>query len=252
MKKFLSVAGIVLFLSCGSAGASDVPGGTYNWTGFYVGLNLGAAVNDTPYTVSPSGSFSGSAYAPSNSLRTDSANITGGAFTGGAQFGYNYQSGSEVLGLETDFNYNSADNSDSDNRALQSPLLGRFYHSVTEKVDYFGTLRCRLGYTPADRLLLYATGGLAYGDVSSKSDVLFTGTGDRYIDSSSVLQVGWTVGGGVEYAINGHWSVKSEYLLVDLGSSNYTYGAAHFPGFTYTTQMEATEHVFRLGVNYKF
>ena len=77
------------------------------------------------------------------------------------------------------------------------------------------------GYTAADRLLIYGTGGLAYGNVSSNSDVLFTSGGDTYVGSSSAMQAGWTLGAGAEYAFNKNLSVKLEYLYIDLGSKSY-------------------------------
>ncbi len=90
---------------------------------------------------------------------------------------------------------------------------------MNQQIDYFGTLRGRLGFTPADRLLLYVTGGLAYGYVSSSTN-LFAG-GTSFSDSSSEMQVGWALGTGGEYALTNNWSVKLEYLYIDLGSMSY-------------------------------
>ncbi len=253
MAKFFVIASFLLFLPYGSAAVADVPGSSYNWTGFYAGLNMGGAVNDSKYTLSPSGNFlTDPTVSPTeNPLRTDRAGHGGGAFTGGGQLGYNYQSGSLVFGVETDFNYDGINDSDSVNRLLQSPLIGSFVHTVTQKVDCFGTVRGRLGYTPCNRLLVYGTGGFAYGDVSSISDALFTLAGDHYVGSSSGLQAGWTAGGGIEYAITRCWSVKVEYLLVELGKT-YTYGGQFNEGYSYTTHLDTTKHIFRLGLNYKF
>ncbi|HJX31590.1 MAG TPA: hypothetical protein VJ624_07040, partial [Thermodesulfobacteriota bacterium] len=132
---------LALLLICGSAHAGDGAGSTYNWTGFYAGINIGGAINDSKYKLSPSGRFLDAPFASTNSLRTDSGSLNNGAFTSGAQLGYNYQVCNFVFGLETDFNYNGTDESDSVNRALSSPLVGRFIHSVTQTVDYFGTFR---------------------------------------------------------------------------------------------------------------
>jgi len=212
---------IVLALGCGAAWAADPAATTaYNWTGFYVGLNTGVAKNNSRYSVSEEYGFSflGSFDNP--------------AFTVGGQAGYNYQVGNFVYGLETDINYEGP-----------SPQL-----------DYFGTLRGRLGYTPADRLLLYVTGGLAYGYVSSSTNYYININGsDHFTRSSSGMQVGWAVGVGGEYALTNNWSVKLEYLYVDLGSMSYTYaGAFAVPASTFTTTINTAQNVIRVGLNYKF
>ena len=204
---------LVLVLGCGAAWAAGPAAAAYNWTGFYAGLNAGAAKNNSGYFIDASDlSASGSFDNP--------------AFTVGGQAGYNYQAGNLVYGLETDFNYNSTDDS-------ATGILGGFiapppggpvgtgyiHYTVNQQIDYFGTLRGRLGFTPADRLLLYVTGGLAYGHVSSSTS-LFAG-GTSISASSSEMQVGWAVGTGGEYALTNNWSVKLEYLYVDLGSMSY-------------------------------
>lgn len=248
--KICVIASLVLILVCGgSAAFAEVAAGSYNWTGFYAGLNIGSAINDSSYRLSPTGNYSGD---PNNSLRTDSGDFNSAAFTGGGQLGYNYQICSWILGLETDFNYNGVEESQFVSRALTSPLLGDFNHNVTQKTDFFGTVRGRVGYTPFNRWMIYATGGFAYGHVASSSNLLFTEAGDHYAASSANGQAGWTVGGGAEYALSRCWSVKLKYLFIDLGSNSYTYGNQLFPGFTYTTQLDTSEHVVRVGVNYKF
>jgi outer membrane immunogenic protein len=89
--------------------------------------------------------------------------------------------------------------------------------------------------------------------MAMSSNVLFTAAGDTYIGSKSNMQLGWTVGGGGEYAIGKNWTIKAEYLYVDLGSQSYTYGNQCVTGgCTYTTDLKSREHVFRLGLNYKF
>ncbi len=234
---------LVLLLGCGSAWAAGPAAATYNWTGFYGGLNAGLAANDSNYTTTPTGSL---AYlAP---FLTESGNFNSIAGTIGGQLGYNYQVCRFVYGLETDFNYNST-NTSSTGTNLLIPAPGYVY-AVNQQVDYFGTLRARLGFTPADRFLIYVTGGLAYGYVSSSTSIpsilgLFSG-------SSSGMQVGWAVGAGNEYALSNNWSVKLEYLYIDLGSTSYTSGIPGVPGYTFSTNIDTAQHVIRVGVNYKF
>jgi outer membrane immunogenic protein len=173
-------------------------------------------------------------------------------FTGGGQLGYNYQLGSLVLGLEIDANYNGVDESDSVNRALAAPLVGRFIHTVKQKFDFFGTVRPRIGFTPANGLLVYGTGGLAYGRIRSSSNVLFTSAGDNYVGSASTTRAGWTAGGGLEFAFTNNWIARFEYLYLDLGKFSYTYTNQLFPGFNYSTDVKTREHVLRFGINFKF
>jgi outer membrane immunogenic protein len=238
---------IVLVLGCGAAWAADPAATAYNWTGFYAGLNTGVAKNNSGYTIADSHGplASGSFYNP--------------AFTVGGQAGYNYQVGNFVNGLETDINYDGAD--DSSTGIIGAFTAGgpvglptHFGYTVNQQLDYFGTLRGRLGYTPADRLLLYVTGGLAYGYVSSSTNYYININGsDHFTRSSSGMQVGWAVGAGGEYALTNNWSVKLEYLYVDLGSMSYTYaGAFAVPASTFTTTINTAQNVIRVGLNYKF
>lgn len=263
MKKLvLSLSLSLSLLSAGAVSAADMAVKTrpiavdpsYNWTGWYVGLNAGAAINDSRYTLLPTGNFLGPAWVGGNPLRTDSGRFDRTSFTGGGQIGYNYQVGKWVWGVEADINYGGEGQTDNVNRPFAAPLVGSFVHGVSERLDWFGTLRGRLGFTPADRVLLYATGGLAYGRVSSSSNLLATADGDTYIGSASSTRVGWTAGGGAEWALSNNWTVKAEYLYVDLGSFSYSDPNVPliFPGFTYQTDVTAREHIVRLGLNYRF
>ncbi len=153
-------------------------------------------------------------------------------------------------------NYNSVDESQYVNRALTGPLSGNgnFVHTVTQNVDYFDTARVRLGISPNNKVLFYVTGGYACGDVTSRSYVTFPTGSPNFpmFGSESGVQSGWTAGGGIEYALSKCWSVKAEYLYVDLGSKSYTYSDQFGTGYSYTTQFDTYMHVVRLGLNYKF
>jgi len=233
---------LVVVLGCGSAWAAGPATAAYNWTGFYGGLNAGLAVNNSDYTATPTGSIA--FFAP---ILTESGNLKSTAATIGGQVGYNYQVCRFVYGLETDFNYNSTNTS-----GTGISILSGLPYTVNQQVDYFGTLRARLGFTPADRFLIYVTGGLAYGYVSSSTSIpVVPGVG--FLGSSSGMQAGWAAGAGNEYAITNCWSVKLEYLYINLGSSSYTYSGPGIPaGITYTTNIDTAQHVIRVGFNYKF
>lgn len=174
------------------------PPPVFSWTGFYIGANAGYAW----------GSGKGAA---------DYYGLSPDGWFGGGQVGYNYQFQNNVLiGVEAD---------------LQGSDISNSANGVNSKLDYFGTVRARLGYA-YDRFLPYVTGGLAYG----KNTINDLG----YSDSNT--HVGWTVGGGLEYAITNNWTARAEYLYMDLGKK--TYDNIGDAGITASTA--------RLGVNYKF
>lgn len=219
MKKLL-LATTLLAGSVAAAQAADLPSRkapppvyttpapVMTWTGFYAGLNVGYGWMDN--------------FNKNTVFGTGFANPHGGVL-GGGQIGYNWQvSPMFVLGVETDF---------------QGSSVGGGF--VPRHTPWFGTLRGRIGVTPFNpNLLLYATGGLAYGDLSIGPDLF----GTKY----DKVAVGWTVGGGVEYAFSPNWSVKAEYLFKNMGADYPT-------GLLFTQQTERVhEHLVRVGVNYRF
>jgi outer membrane immunogenic protein len=136
--------------------------------------------------------------------------------TGGLQGGYNWQFGTFVVGAETDLQGSDAD--------------GRFAPWQFSN-PWFGTLRGRVGYA-MDSVMLYATFGLAYGGGRIEMN------GVR----ESNLHVGWAAGGGMEIGLTPNWSVKAEYLFVDLSDQRYVlFGNTGFES-----------SILRLGVNYRF
>lgn len=232
-----------------SAAAADADG---RWTGPYVGFNLGGMKNGSDGTLSPSGNYLGVSFVANNPLRTDNLDFDGWGATGGLQGGYGHQFDIFVVGIEADFNYANKQETDFVYRTLSAPLVRDFTHTVTHRVQWFSTVRPRIGMAWGDAQF-FATGGLAVARVKSESDTLFTSAGDRYYGSTQETQLGWTAGGGVEYEFDSNWSVKAEYLYMDLGQIKYTSSPPPaFPGFTYTTQFDVRENIGRLGLNYRF
>lgn len=236
------------------------PANVPSWTGWYVGLNAGVSIDNSDYALSPSGCFlTGCAGALSiNSIRSDSAHLDQASITGGLQAGYNWQVKNWLLGVETDINLNGLSETDLVNRPLAAPLVGNFIHSVSQKLNWFGTLRGRVGVLVTPAWLLYGTGGLAYGHVGSDTSVAFSSTTDVYTGSGSSTRAGWTAGGGAEWKFASQWSAKIEYLYIDLGTIDYTnicitaVCGAFTPPPAYATSITTREHVIRLGVNYQF
>jgi outer membrane immunogenic protein len=226
----LSLLGMGLFAH--AAGAADLRPAykappapvvaAFNWSGFYAGIHGGWATGDADLSV-----IGASA----------SADIDGGFF--GGQIGWNWQApGSPwVWGVEVDSAW--ADIGDS-----ASATFGGVLFTASSDLDYFGTARLRVGYA-WDRVLWYVTGGLAWAhneiSFGATAPIGFIGV------SSDNTHVGWTVGGGVEWAFADPWSVKLEYLFIDLGDEAY-FGGAGAGGFDADAQI----HTFKIGLNYRF
>ena len=205
----------------------------FTWTGFYAGLNAGYAVH------TGSGGFSDPTYGI----------VTGGkrsgGFAGGGQIGYNYQftpGSGFVIGVETDIQGIAFAKADA-------AYLGTTpYYSVRPSLDYVGTVRARLGYA-FDRVLVYGTGGFAYGGgsrASSAASYPYTLPGtDR---------TGYAAGGGIEYAFTEKLSAKVEalYLHLDRGFTGTTYYSASVPAYYGAGKQDSGFALVRAGVNYRF
>jgi outer membrane immunogenic protein len=250
-----------LSLACApGALAADMPVkapyavGAYNWTGFYAGVNAGYGWGNTNTDIS----FLPSAVAFGEAPFTINSSPSG--FIGGIQAGYNYQFGKWVLGIEADISGASITGSGGNNALLRFPsgaINPGAFSTVSQKMDWFGTVRPRLGVTPIDRVLVYATGGLAYGHVSYSTLTQFPATPPiQYQGTDSTTRVGWTVGGGLEWALMGNWSVKAEYLYYNLGTDTII-APSQFPaltalGFVVQNTFETKGSIARAGLNYKF
>ena len=239
------------------APAAQVLAPAYSWTGFYAGLNAGGVWGNTDidYRASDFG-FSGPAGAATlNSVA--SGKIESSGFTGGGQIGYNYQFDRVVLGIEADLQYTGL----SGNRfvtwavppALQGPVTDTFAQTMQSK--WLSTVRGRLGVASGP-WLFYATGGLAVADVSYSDVGFFPFLPSTNAASKSETRAGWTVGAGAEWMFTSNWSVKAEYLYVDLGTTSYTSinNILNAPPTlaTIVHDHHLTENIGRIGVNYKF
>lgn len=239
MKTFiLAATAIVSAASITSAAqAGDIAPASYDWTGFYVGLNAGAAMNNSEidHDFDYVGPDLGITSAQINALLDDvdiSAGSDDAVFTGGALVGYNWQHDMLVLGVEADINYvgfdddRTRDISDELNVLLdETPGTIDGTARTSFEAKWFGTIRGRLGFT-ADNFLIYGTGGLAYGHLDASVDIDAVDTRDAsyagsYSGSTQSTNWGWTAGAGVEYGIN-DWSLGVEYLYVDLGSADWS------------------------------
>lgn len=194
------------------------------WSGFYVGINagLGADRFELPWSA---GRFAG----------TSPLNIDRGI--GGIQAGYNWQIGPRwVVALEADFD--GSDIMKVRDYTTFTPI-GAPTFNVGMNLDWFGTVRPRLGFAVTPSAILYLTGGFAYGHTSSN---VISPAG---LSSSSNDKTGWASGGGLEYALTDSLSFKTEYVYLDLGTDSFPSGT----GLTISGKMIA--HTLKAGLNLK-
>ncbi len=211
----------VVLLGATGAQAADVARvapSRFDWSGFYAGANGGYGWGRTHWSDPVFGFSSGD------------FDISGGLL--GGQLGYNWQSGRLVLGLESDADWANLSGATA---GLGGACLGYAGGQCLTRQDWLGTTRGRIGYA-FGRWLPYVTGGLAYGGVGIEQPG----------GSSTQTRTGWTVGGGLEYALNRNWSAKVEYLHLDLGTASFFSAASQAP----TLKAPVTDDIVRAGINY--
>lgn len=175
-----------------AAPAAGIMAPIYDWTGFYVGLQGGYAGGDLDWRFAGAG--------------TRANHTTGGGLIGGTM-GVNFQSGTWVFGIEGDYAWANI----SGNATCPDPTF-----DCRSRLESFGTARARVGYA-WDSILIYGTGGAAFGDQNIRTADLVTGV----VQGSNVFKVGWTAGGGVEWGFAPGWSAKLEALYFDFGTDRH-------------------------------
>jgi outer membrane immunogenic protein len=219
-----------------------------NWSGLYIGGNVGYGWGNgnTDFAFSPA------AESANATLDTKPKGVIGGA-----QIGYNWQMGSLVTGLEADIQGAGIKGTaaPSQNIATDGANLPGDFLSSNEKLSWLGTVRGRLGITVTPDLLLYATGGLAYGHVDASANAhLLTNSANplEFPGSVSKTKAGWTAGAGTEWMFARNWSAKLEYLYVDLGSQSAIGNSPVDPAIKVGYTWHTRENIVRAGVNYHF
>ena len=308
---FACAAALVAFSVIGSAGAADLPVkappkepvvAPINWSGFYVGANIGYSWGRAPtdaagtgtsqsfQSVTPPfpGSITNIAFASASTARINGP-------IGGLQTGYNFQFNRWVVGLEADIQVSGEHASGTSVGSFSSPqcieavsnppaplrctafapLSGTGVTNYEGKIDWLGTVRGRVGALVTGQILLYATGGFAYGEVNLSGGTALNGSivgtgvfipAPVFIPltptvapfSRSKINLGYTVGAGIEakFAAS-NWSWKLEYLYVDLGSldtaSSFSAPLGGFSTLTgaVATHTRFTDNIVRVGLNYQ-
>ena len=237
--------------------APPPPPPVWSWTGWYIGSNFGW-IGSTDNTITNTGTDTGgaglgtalAAGAIPGSVSTKHSN-----FIGGGQIGYNWQWGpSWVLGLEADFDGIASPSSTVINSFPGSAAVVPLQTGYARALDTLGTVRGRVGYLATPSWLLYATGGLAYGETKLQTAFACATCGPpaNTVNLTDNWQVGWTVGAGVEWRFAPQWSVKAEYLYVDLGNISNTINYNYGPSSSLTSTYNERDNIVRAGINYKF
>lgn len=257
MKKTLLLATAVILSSTAVVQAADlgvvsvvapaaVMDANFDWTGFYVGAFGGAGFGKNNALLSPDYDGDGVFEVREN---IDNIALEGGFF--GVDAGYNWQQGQIVYGLEADFSVTNINGADDD----ENPV---FNNGVAVDYETFSTVRGRVGIA-ADRLLGYATAGVAYAtghDTYTFSDLDTGFTADPVTNDFD--QFGFVIGAGAEYALTDNISVKAEYLFANFGDAEAfdVDAAADFdvfgPGSDTFQAIEHSIHTVKVGLNLSF
>ena len=262
-KATLFLAAVVAAIAgMGSASAADMavkarpvavePG--YNWSGFYIGANVGAIESDgrsIQQCYNPAGVFNGAACG----IIPDT-NLSGTGVLGGVQAGYNWQRDRWVFGVEGDGQGTSLKGSSTIGGAF--PLIGGGNDPATTifansaRLNWLATARVRVGVA-SGAALFYVTGGAAFGGVQTATDLSAAGAINSYPSATDTTRSGWTAGGGIEWGFARQWSAKLEGLYYDLGSVT-SLGASVPPVVAYTigSRLEINGWIARVGINYRF
>lgn len=227
----------------GGASAADLPARvtkapmaapvvTYNWTGCYLGGNVGGGWANTrqEFALVP---FTGIGFSDSR----------GSAVVGGAQIGCDYQFDRFVFGVQGQFDFGRV------NSSQVEPLFPNFTSTAQTKQIFTATARA--GYLVSPSVLAYVKGGGAWAQtyLTSISSVPVS----FLSESASVDRSGWTVGGGVEWMFSPGWSVFAEYNYMDFGTKLVRYvSGPNTTGAPNTLNVNLTTQTALVGVNYKF
>ena len=231
----------------------------FSWTGFYIGGNVGYGWGNSDVDFEPLPDAATFRFLDPQTLSPDPSGVIGGG-----QLGFNWQIGKLfVVGVEADFQGTDIEGDDRTtgfdgfNAVPTNP--DRFLEAH-ERIQWMGTVRGRVGIAPWCRMLIYGTGGLAYGNVDYSAQTNFGTTffrGATYPVDFTETNTGWCAGGGIEYAISHHWTIRAEYLHYDLGDQSATQnqlirGVPQGPPFFVHYNFNTDGDMVRGAVNFKF
>jgi outer membrane immunogenic protein len=238
---------------------APVPECDFTWTGFYIGANFGYGWGNADTDFEPLPDAATFVFLNPTTLHPDPS-----GWIGGGQIGFNWQWNKWlVLGVEGDFQVTDIEGSDRNvgfDGFSGVPANPDRFLEAHERMQWFGTVRGRVGIAPWCRMLIYGTGGVAFGNIDYSAQTNFGDNffhGSSYPTSFSETETGWCAGGGIEYAISHHWTVRAEYLHYDLGSQSRTApefiaGVAQGPPFFVHNSFDSDGNIVRGALNFKF
>ncbi len=230
MKRFL-LGSAALIVLAGAANAADMPVkampvkappvAVYDWTGAYIGAYFGDSISN--------------AKAHTDGLTSGVADMNQKGITVGGTIGFNWQFDPRFLvGVEGDIGWLGVN---------KTTMQWNDFANIGEKADWYGTVRARFGYVTGPSLI-YVTGGGAFVNIRDS----FGGTAIAGPTVSESVKGGWTAGVGIETKLGRAWTAKTEYLYMDVGSTNF---ASNVFGGPFGTTFDHSFHVIKTGLNYK-
>lgn len=222
----------------------------YSWTGFYIGVNAGAAGYEAT-TRDLNGWGANGPFSPPYVSPWFKSSTTAATF--GGQAGYSWQMSYFVVGVEADVNYVGTSQTFVPPNTLATACGAPCIATATNELTWLATFRGRAGFT-VDRILIYGTAGVAVGQVSNSWG---WDNGPPIRDSFSVSETrtGYAAGGGIEAMLTQHVSLRAEYLHVDLGTSRNTITGTPpmggVPG-AFTSEFKNTADIGRVGLSYRW
>ena len=245
----------------------------FTWTGAYFGINAGYAFNGDTRFDRTIGSNANNNAALAVGLRPTNVRVRNDGFTGGGQVGYNYQFGAGsgiVVGIEADAAYTDLDRTVTlSNTTNFGPLVAPGAAATTRvnqyrgSLDFLGTVRGRVGYA-FDRVLVYGTGGFAYGGVNNRVTYFAPNNAGLpfFNGRQDDVETGYAYGGGVEYALatdsflnffrSSAVTMKVEYLHYELGDRRVAIPGVNGGPGNYSARFRNEGDIVRAGLNYKF
>ena len=224
------------------------------WSGCYLGASAGSSSGRSTHLTTAGSTLNNPAAGvfnvpPAGANITDSFNLSG--FLGGFQGGCNYQAGVWVFGVEVDGSATNKEGQAFEN-AIVPPFggVGRGAWVSQTQERWLVTARGRLGWTIWDKSMMYVTGGGAWAKIDASEFIPGAPIFSAHQESNT--RGGWTVGGGLEYALGYGWSAKTEYLYVDFGTFQSFTRGPFATDIVFPRDVKLHDHIVRAGLNYKF
>jgi outer membrane immunogenic protein len=227
----------------------------FAWTGFYAGMNAGWIRSQRDSKLART---NGLLVPPFSDPLPRSLSNDQDGFLAGLTLGYNQKMGAAfVAGIEADFAYTDIDGGNSVSVTGVGPPLFTATGTLSQEMDWFGTVRARAGWLASQQMLVYVTGGLAYADLETRGSATIRSVAMVPLvptitasGKSNEWKTGWTVGGGMEWLLGNKTTLKGEYLYYDLEDTSVTVAGTAFGGSgSATYKNENTGHIVRLGLN---